>query len=83
MGCGYNDDIPNCYFTLQVIMKTPLEYAIETLEDAIKVCQKADCLAVYGEDRDLTRTYPYATGYSKSAMREALARLQQLSVDKP
>lgn len=81
MGCGYNDDIPNCHFTLQVIMKTPIEYAIETLEDAIKVCQNADCLAVYGDERDMTKTYPYATGYSKSAMREVLQALQ-VHVDK-
>ena len=48
-----------------------LKRAIRSLEDAIAVCAKATA-----DESDHTKTYAFATGWSKSAMREVLRDLQ-------
>ena len=45
---------------------------IRQLDDALDVCGRANA-----NDDDHTKTYPFATGYAKSAMREVKERLQR------
>ena len=53
-----------------------LNRMIDTLKDAIGVCYSVDNTS----DRD-EKSYPYATGYSKSAMRDVLQTLEQYATD--
>jgi hypothetical protein len=52
---------------------TTLETLIEGLESAIKVCYNVD----YQSD-DHEKSAPYATGYSRAAMREVSDQLKTL-----
>ena len=45
---------------------------IRSLDDAIDVCGRAT-----DDDSDHTKTYPFASGYAKSAMRDIKERLQR------
>ena len=45
------------------IPATTLETLIESLDDAINVCYNVE-----SRSEDTERSYPYATGYSRSAM---------------
>ena len=58
--------------TVNVTVST-LETIIEGLEDAIKVCYNVD-----SSDGNCERTYPYATGYSRSAMKHTIKTLEAL-----
>ena len=48
------------------------EDIVRQLDDAIDVCGRAT-----DDDSDHTKTYPFASGYAKSAMREVKERLQR------
>jgi len=52
---------------------TTLETLIEGLESAINVCYNAD-----SNDEDSEKSYPYATGYSRSAMLRIQEQLKNL-----
>ena len=58
--------------TVNVSVST-LETLIEGLESAIKVCYNVD-----STDGNCERTYPYATGYSRSAMLSIQEQLKNL-----
>ena len=51
-----------------------LKRVIRDLENAVSVCHKVDS----SEGADSERTYPYATGYSRSAMTSAIMDLNNL-----
>lgn len=59
--------------TIQVSVST-LETLIESLESAIRICYKVDSRS---EDSELS--YPYATGYSRSAMLRVQEELKNLT----
>jgi hypothetical protein len=50
-----------------------LERVIKDLEQAVNVCYNVD-----EEDGDYEKTYPFAAGYSRSAMQNAVADLKKL-----
>ena len=50
------------------------EDIVRQLDDAIDVCGRATS---YDDHPDHTKTYPFASGYAKSAMREVKERLQR------
>ena len=55
-----------------------LQQMVKTLEDAINVCYNAKTV----DDSDPTtvdQSYPYATGYSRSAMEQVLSSLKNPS----
>ena len=52
---------------------TTLETFIEGLESAINVCDNAD-----SRSEDSEKSYPYATGYSRSAMLSIQEQLKNL-----
>ena len=52
---------------------TTLETLIESLADAINVCDNAD-----SRSEDSEKSYPYATGYSRSAMLSIQDQLKNL-----
>ena len=56
--------------TVQIGVDT-LNRLIRDLEDAVNVCYNAD-------GSTMEKSYPYATGYSRSAMQSAVERLRQL-----
>ena len=60
--------------TIQVPVST-LETLIESLDAAIKVCYNVDSKSKRSE-----LSYPYATGYSRSAMRMVQEELKSLTV---
>ena len=51
-----------------------LKRVIGNLETAVNVCQEVDG----NQGDDPVKTYPYATGYSRSAMTYAIIDLQDL-----
>ena len=51
-----------------------LKRVIHNLENAVQVCHQVD--NSQGDDYD--KTYPYATGYSRSAMTSAIIDLNNL-----
>ena len=55
------------------IPATTLETLIEGLESAINVCYNVDL-----NDEDSEKSYPYATGYSRSAMLSIQEQLKNL-----
>ena len=55
------------------ISVTTLETIIEGLESAINVCDNAD-----SRSEDSEKSYPYATGYSRSAMQQIRQQLKYL-----
>ena len=55
------------------ISVTTLETIIEGLESAINVCDNAD-----SRSEDSEKSYPYATGYSRSAMLSIQEQLKNL-----
>ena len=52
---------------------TTLETLIESLDDAINVCDNVD-----SRSKDSEKSYPYATGYSRSAMLSIQEQLKNL-----
>ena len=58
--------------TVEIPVNT-LKRLIESLEDAVNVCYSVD-----NTSDDMDRSYPFATGYSRQAMREALEELKAL-----
>ncbi len=60
--------------TIQVSVYT-LETLIESLDAAIRVCYKVDSRL-----EDTERSYPYATGYSRSTMLRVKEELKFLTV---
>jgi hypothetical protein len=52
---------------------TTLETLIEGLQSAVNVCSNVD-----SKSNDSERSYPYATGYSRSAMEMIIQQLQVL-----
>ena len=57
-----------------------LNRMIDTLKDAIAVCYNAKSIPDNAPDT-YNESYPYATGYSKSAMRDVLQTLEQYATD--
>ena len=55
------------------IPETTLETLIEHLADAINVCYNVD-----SRSEDSEKSYPYATGYSRSAMQQIRQQLKSL-----
>lgn len=55
------------------IKQSDIETIIDGLEDAISVCYKVD-----NSSEDHERSYPFATGYSRSSMRTAVQSLRSL-----
>ena len=55
------------------IPATTLETLIESLDDAINVCDNVD-----SRSEDSEKSYPYATGYSRSAMLSIQEQLKNL-----
>jgi hypothetical protein len=55
------------------IKKGDIETIIGGLEDAINVCYRVD-----SSSDDNERSYPYAAGYSRAAMRTAVQSLRSL-----
>ena len=55
------------------IKSSDLETIIEGLEDAIGVCHRVD-----SHSEDSERSYPFAAGYSRAAMRLAIDNLRRL-----
>ena len=53
---------------------TTLETLIEGLESAINVCYNVD-----SNDGDCEKSYPYAVGYSRSAMKMIQEQLKSLN----
>jgi hypothetical protein len=53
------------------ISETTLERLIEGLENAVNVCYTAP-------KNPITEGYPYATGYSRAAMKETIKTLEAL-----
>ena len=60
--------------TIQVPVST-LEALIESLDDAIRVCYRVE-----SRSEDTQKSYPSATGYSRSAMRMVQEELKSLTV---
>ena len=60
--------------TIRVPVST-LEALIESLDAAINICYKVDSRL-----EDTERSYPYATGYSRSAMLRVQEELKLLTV---
>ena len=60
--------------TVQVPVST-LEALIDSLDDAIRVCYRVE-----SRSEDTQKSYPYATGYSRSAMRMVQEELKSLTV---
>ena len=60
--------------TIQVPVST-LEALIDSLDDAINVCYRVE-----SRSEDTQKSYPYATGYSRSAMRMVQEELKSLTV---
>ena len=58
--------------TVEIPVNT-LKRLIKSLEDAVNVCYDVD-----NTSDDMDRSYPFATGYSRQAMREALEELKAL-----
>ncbi len=58
--------------TVEIPVNT-LKRLIESLEDAVNVCYDVDNTS---DDND--RSYPFATGYSRQAMKDALETLTNL-----
>ena len=56
------------------IAATTLETIIEGLESAINVCDNVD-----SNDGDCEKSYPYAAGYSRSAMKMIQEQLKSLN----
>lgn len=56
------------------IPATTLETLIEGLESAINVCYNVD-----SNDVDCEKSYPYAVGYSRSAMKMIQEQLKSLN----
>ncbi len=56
------------------IAPTTLETIIEGLESAINVCYNVD-----SNDEDSEKSYPYAVGYSRSAMKMIQEQLKSLN----
>ena len=56
------------------IPATTLETIIEGLESAINVCDNVD-----SNDDDCEKSYPYAVGYSRSAMKMIQEQLKSLN----
>ncbi len=56
------------------IAATTLETLIEGLESAINVCYNVD-----SNDEDSEKSYPYAVGYSRSAMKMIRQQLKSLN----
>jgi hypothetical protein len=52
---------------------TTIETLIEGLQSAVNVCCNVDSI-----DGNCERTYPYATGYSRSAMEMIISNLEAL-----
>ena len=59
--------------TMCDIKQSDIETIIEGLEDAIGVCYKVD-----SSSEDHERSYPFAAGYSRAAMRTAVQSLRSL-----
>ena len=57
-----------------------LNRMIDTLKDAIAVCYNAKEVPNHTPDT-YNESYPFATGYSKSAMRDVLQTLEQYATD--
>jgi len=55
------------------IKQSDIETIIDGLEDAIGVCYKVD-----SSSEDHERSYPFAAGYSRAAMRTAVENLRRL-----
>ena len=55
------------------VLITTLETLIESLDDAINVCDNVD-----SRSEDSEKSYPYATGYSRSAMLSIQEQLKNL-----
>jgi len=55
------------------IRESDIETIIDGLEDAIGVCYRVD-----SSSDDCERSYPYAAGYSRAAMRTAVENLRRL-----
>ena len=51
-----------------------LKFIINRLQNAVNVCDNVD-----SSSDDYEKTYPFATGYSKSAMREAINDLGKIA----
>jgi hypothetical protein len=60
--------------TIQVSVFT-LETLIESLDYAISICDRVD-----SRSEDTEKSYPYATGYSRSAMLRVQEELKLLTV---
>ena len=60
--------------TVQVPVST-LEALIDSLDDAIRVCYRVE-----SRSEDTQKSYPYATGYSRSAMLRVQEELKFLTV---
>ena len=58
--------------TVEIPVNT-LKRLIKSLEDAVNVCYDVD-----NTSDDMDRSYPFATGYSRQAMKEALEELKAL-----
>ena len=58
--------------TVEIPVNT-LKRLIKSLEDAVNICYDVD-----NTSDDMDRSYPFATGYSRQAMREALEELKAL-----
>ena len=54
---------------------TTLETLIESLADAINVCYNVE-----SRSEDVEKSYPYATGYSRSAMLRVQEQLNDLKI---
>ena len=59
--------------TVNVSVDT-LKRLIHNLEDAVRVCREVDNT----QENDYEKTYPFATGYSRSAMTSAIMDLNNL-----
>jgi|TARA_R100000084_G_scaffold102804_1_gene58579 hypothetical protein len=55
-------------------LDTQLESIVESLQDAVRVCDQVDSR----EESGIERTYPYATGYSTSSMRSCIHDLNRI-----
>ena len=59
--------------TMCEIRESDIETIIDGLEDAIGVCHRVD-----SSSEDFERSYPFAAGYSRAAMRTAVENLRRL-----
>ena len=51
-----------------------LQRLINNLQDAVNVCYNVDA----SDSKDYEKTYPYATGYSRAAMKSTIADLNNI-----